>query len=400
MLRLQKYLAGSAMFEDVDMSAVLKIVAVFIVSVSLIYSAIVFRRYRKVDRRVTGAMDELARLDVAFGSDAQKVVERIIIFGEDGAKDNDEMAILAYRVPRTHITMRERIAKGACGEVWVGTCNGSTVAIKRMYMRSKIDVETIKRFKQECATMAKLQSNGISHPNIAQMMYCCWTSSLLLVIDFYPLGSIKDVISVARSDKLAYGEALGWKSIEGDSRGVLLNLALGVCDGMSYMHSFSPSMLHLDLKTENILIDANFDTPPMQWAARVSDFGTATSIDALREHVQGTYAFMAPELFAGERASTACDVYAFGMSLADIAARLEGSTLAANGSKVDKSDRCPNERRGKPALELTSDLEWLGDLIGDCCAHSPKARPASFEIVRERILRACSAANGNPATLE
>ena len=68
--------------------------------------------------------------------------------------------------------MTERIGKGARGEVWVGMCNGTTVAIKKMYVSDVKDKDAIESFKRECEIMAELQKNGASHPNIVQMLYC------------------------------------------------------------------------------------------------------------------------------------------------------------------------------------------------------------------------------------
>ena len=99
--------------------------------------------------------------------------------------------LVAYNVPRDHVTMTERIGKGARGEVWVGMCNGTTVAIKKMYVRGVNDAAAIESFKRECEIMAELQKNGASHPNIVQMLYCCWTSTLMLMLEYHPLGSLR-----------------------------------------------------------------------------------------------------------------------------------------------------------------------------------------------------------------
>ena len=60
-------------------------------------------------------------------------------------------------MPRDHVTMTERIGKGARGEVWVGMCNGTTVAIKKMYVSGVNDAAAIESFKRECEIMAELQ---------------------------------------------------------------------------------------------------------------------------------------------------------------------------------------------------------------------------------------------------
>jgi len=92
-----------------------------------------------------------------------------------------------------------------------------------------------------------------------------------------------------------------------------------VAQGMRSLHS--AGFLHRDLKPGNVLLDVT-------GAARISDFGIAGfehSVDPLGETrlpdkqltgtgaMLGTPAYMAPELAGGARATTASDVFAFGV---------------------------------------------------------------------------------------
>ena len=89
----------------------------------------------------------------------------------DGNDSNSPL--IANKVPREQVTMTERIGKGARGEVWVGMCNGTTVAIKKMYVSGVNDAAAIESFKRECEIMAELQKMV----HLIQTLFRCCTAA-------------------------------------------------------------------------------------------------------------------------------------------------------------------------------------------------------------------------------
>ncbi|KAL3900775.1 MAG: hypothetical protein SGPRY_012395 [Prymnesium sp.] len=75
-----------------------------------------------------------------------------------------------------------------------------------------------------------------------------------------------------------------------------------VCEGMAFMHSRSPPLVHRDLKSQNVLLTSSED-------AKLCDFGLVN----VKEVTAGTPNYMAPELFLSKPYSTSVDVYAFGV---------------------------------------------------------------------------------------
>lgn len=81
--------------------------------------------------------------------------------------------------------------------------------------------------------------------------------------------------------------------------------------GLNHLHSFIPPICHADIKPENVLIN-DLDQ------AALSDFGLAmldfegTSGFTTSETIKGTLAYMAAQLFSGEKPSRESDVFAFG----------------------------------------------------------------------------------------
>ena len=374
------YLEPSTILDAIDISAILTTIVAFIGVASLIYFAIFFFRHKKGRARVMNIKETIERLDAKFNAEIQSIVGRIMAI--DGS-DNDS-PLVAYNVPRDHVTMTERIGKGARGEVWVGMCNGTTVAIKKMYVSDVKDKDAIESFKRECEIMAELQKNGASHPNIVQMLYCCWTSSLMLMLEYHPLGSLREVLDLEVLTPGAHGKILKW--VDGDGTdGVLSKLALDVCSGLDYLHG--RNICHRDVKPGNILVTGKHDDVPSAWGGCLSDFGEAMELSNPRRLNQaGTALYMAPELFKSENMSVGADAYALGMTLLDMAACVEGSDLAAQWPESFSVSILIEGRRPRltPTLEQGQRLEWLGRIIVDCWADDPLKRPTAA-IIAERF---------------
>lgn len=92
--------------------------------------------------------------------------------------------------------------------------------------------------------------------------------------------------------------------------------SLVIMQGMNYLHLCS--IMHRDLKSDNILLDAHN-------TVKISDFGLScvleigSSSDLTAE--TGTYRWMAPEVIRHEPYSNKADVYSFGVVLWEMIAK-------------------------------------------------------------------------------
>ncbi|MGH6816112.1 MAG: serine/threonine-protein kinase [Hyphomicrobiaceae bacterium] len=107
-----------------------------------------------------------------------------------------------------------------------------------------------------------------------------------------------------------------WKSYGAASVPVETSVELlrQVCRGLAVAHSYTPPIVHRDIKPQNILV--GYDTGGLR--ARISDFGLAKHVNPLTLllSAQGTRRFKAPEVFRNPQAdSCAGDVWALGCVL-------------------------------------------------------------------------------------
>jgi serine/threonine protein kinase len=118
----------------------------------------------------------------------------------------------------------------------------------------------------------------------------------MLVMEFFHHGSLYDVLH----NNTMFMEA-----------NVLLNILQDISQGMRFLHSSIPQIIHRDLKSGNILVDRRF-------RAKIADFG----FQERDEGHMGTPLWMAPELLRGEKGnSAATDVYSFGIILYEVYSR-------------------------------------------------------------------------------
>ena len=125
-----------------------------------------------------------------------------------------------------------------------GTWNGTVVAVKQLLERGP---DVVARLRAEVVTLSKLR-----HPNLLLFMGWC-ASPPLIATEFMRRGSLHTILK-------RNGGNLGAIRTH--------HVSVSVAKGMQYLHSRQPPILHLDLKSPNILVDD-------KWRVKIADFGLA-----------------------------------------------------------------------------------------------------------------------------
>jgi serine/threonine-protein kinase len=157
--------------------------------------------------------------------------------------------------------------------------------------RARCDEEFVERFMQEGRSAAALV-----HPNVVTIHAVgCADGVHFLEMEFIAGRSLQQVI---KDD----GRLLPTRA---------LTLAAGVAEGLSAAHR--EGIIHRDVKPDNIMLTR-------QGVPKVSDFGLAKRVlnrdgKPVADGLCGTPNYMAPELFQGQPATPASDVFALGICL-------------------------------------------------------------------------------------
>jgi serine/threonine protein kinase len=172
------------------------------------------------------------------------------------------------------------------------------VAVKRLYNNSCRQVE---QFVNEASILSLLR-----HPNLVTFYGCTSSRSreLVLVYEYVPNGTVADHLHGHRAAE----RALSWQ--------LRLNIAVEAAAALAYLHAIEPPVVHRDVKTNNILLDADFHV-------KVADFGLSRllPLDGAT-HVstapQGTPGYVDPEYHQCYQLTDKSDVYSFGVVLAEL----------------------------------------------------------------------------------
>mmetsp|Transcript_14559 Transcript_14559/g.49305 ORF Transcript_14559/g.49305 Transcript_14559/m.49305 type:complete len:188 (-) Transcript_14559:36-599(-) len=151
------------------------------------------------------------------------------------------------------------------------------------------------------------------------------------------------------------------------------SLILGLAQGMEYLHSQTPIIIHRDLKSLNVLVSQD-------WRAKVTDFGLSRayteSANGKLTMATGSYHWMAVEVISGTSYTEKADVYSFGIILWETLTRrtpYDGMQAVQVISAVVSRNERPAIPEGTPAILVT--------LLNELWHANPGLRPPFRDIV-------------------
>ncbi|KAG7487180.1 dual specificity testis-specific protein kinase 2-like [Solea senegalensis] len=203
--------------------------------------------------------------------------------------------------------------------------------------------------------------NRLCHPNILRFLgVCVHEGQLHALTEYINGGNLEQLL-----DSDLY---LSW--------GVRIRLSLDIARGLQYLHS--KGVFHRDLTSKNCLVRCDNGT----FTAVVGDFGLAEKIPdysdgSLKQPlaIVGSPYWMAPEVLRGELYDEKVDVFAYGIILCEIIARIEADP-----------DFLPRTE------DFGLDVDAFENMVGDCppeffslaftcCNMSAVRRPTFTDIV-------------------
>ncbi|PNY13770.1 leucine-rich repeat receptor-like serine threonine-protein kinase bam3-like protein [Trifolium pratense] len=193
------------------------------------------------------------------------------------------------------------IGKGGAGVVYKGTMpNGDEIAVKKL-----LGINNGSSSHQDNGFSAEIKTLGrIRHRYIVRLVaFCSNKETNLLVYDYMENGSLGEVLHGKR------GEFLKWD--------VRLKIGVEAAKGLCYLHhDCSPLIIHRDVKSNNILLNSEFE-------AHVADFGLAKFMQdngnsECMSSIAGSYGYIAPEYAYTLKVDEKSDVYSFGVVLLEL----------------------------------------------------------------------------------
>lgn len=155
-----------------------------------------------------------------------------------------------------------------------------------------------------------------------------------------------------------------------------------VASGMAAMHD--AGYVHADMKPHNIIVGPDSSGVPV---AKIIDLGQSCKAGTIKERIQGTPDYIAPEQVHRREITPKTDVYNMGATMYWVLTRRNIPT--AMGTKADSLVSSLDDamiEKAAPAHELNPEVHpRLSALIVECVEVNPDKRPESMHKVAERL---------------
>ncbi|XP_058094901.1 MDIS1-interacting receptor like kinase 2-like isoform X3 [Magnolia sinica] len=252
------------------------------------------------------------------------------------------------------------IGVGGHGKVYKADLfTGQVVAVKKLHSSQGGEQVDQRSFRNEIQALTEIR-----HRNIVKFYgFCSHARCSFLVYEYMERGSLASILSSSEG-----AVELDWVK--------RIKVIRGIAHALSYMHhDRTPSIVHRDLSSNNILLDLEFE-------ACISDFGTARLLKPDSSNwsaLAGTCGYVAPELAYTMRVTEKCDVYSFGVvSLEVIMGRHPGDLLsswASSGGQDTLLMDVLDQRLPPPTPKDMKDVICAAMLALACLRANPQSRP-------------------------
>ena len=203
----------------------------------------------------------------------------------------------------------------------------------------------------------------LEHPRILRLSHA-WIDKkrnvLVFITEFFTNGTIRSYVS---------------DIVRRPTRSVISKWCKQVLEGLNYMHTHVPPVVHRDLKCDNLFIDAS------EGIVKIGDFGLSKEIpNGQANTCLGTPAYTAPEVYTGKY-TTKADIWSFGLCVLEMVTGetpySECSTVGAIYIKVSSGGLPANLTKVKDPV--------IADII-TICLLPEDLRPSAADLLEHPLI--------------
>ena len=255
--------------------------------------------------------------------------------------------------------LMEVLGKGAGSTIYRARDNdtGRIVAIKHVTRVKQKDIRYVEQMETEFEV-----SKSFTHPNLRRAFHLKVNKSLLL--------KVVDAVLV-----LEYVDARPLERSLPSELDAVISSFVQAAEGLQAMHRMG--WAHCDIKPNNILRDAEGNV-------KIIDFGQACRIGTVKERIQGTPDYIAPEQVSRLPIAESTDVFNLGATLywATTGKHVPTAYHAKRGGEnsflVDSMFKTPRDLNPEVPAPIS-------EVVMQCVATSMKNRPQNMEEVIRKL---------------
>eukprot|EP00931_Biecheleriopsis_adriatica_P114356 TRINITY_DN9002_c0_g2_i1.p1 TRINITY_DN9002_c0_g2~~TRINITY_DN9002_c0_g2_i1.p1 ORF type:complete len:623 (-),score=72.94 TRINITY_DN9002_c0_g2_i1:272-2059(-) len=251
------------------------------------------------------------------------------------------------------------VGEGGFGKVFRGRYQAADVAIK-VAIQEVSDHDLVSELRI---------LRRVRHPNLVFFFGASFVGEHLVVVQELVTGStLRDLVLEAPH-----------KLFEKDR----LTILCGIASAIVHLHSHEPGIVHGDLKPRNILVEAGSNK------VKVIDFGLSCLVKPTSKYQGLSHGWASPEVLLGTPASTASDVFAFGLIAFFMVVGCNPSTgMSTSVWKTLIVQGCVQELKWpEPPIALQ---QGCHELCSACLLPNPASRPCAEAMLAKMLQWASS----------
>jgi len=217
------------------------------------------------------------------------------------------------------LELGRKLGEGGFGAVYLGALGPSKtkVAVKELLASKDQDTDLqFSNFAQEVYIMSCLD-----HANLVKLYGISKEPRLRMVLELVPCGDLFDFLH-PKDPSDPSGDSRFTIAREKFPWPLRMKIILDMARGMRYLQTFSPPIVHRDLRTPNIFLSSLNHEDPV--CAKVADFGLSRMVAGNLAGALGTWQWLAPEVINAtddSKYDERSDTYSFGICCWEVATR-------------------------------------------------------------------------------
>ena len=253
-------------------------------------------------------------------------------------------------------TILRRIGAGARSTIYLASDeeNGTKVALKRVIFQKPEDSRIFEQVETEYKVAQQIDNPYVRKCyGLRKIRSMFKVREMLLSMEYFDGKNLEDCPTLSLGD-------------------VLLVLRM-VASGLNTMHQHG--FVHCDIKPNNILMDKS-------GSIKIIDLGQSCKIGTVKQRIQGTPDYIAPEQVKRKPLGPKTDIFNLGATMYWALTGKHAPTLIPKKNKlglpVTEPRRAPHEiKKGLPI--------GISKLVMDCIENDPVKRPSNMMVVTSRL---------------
>lgn len=259
-----------------------------------------------------------------------------------------------------HYDLQQRLGEGARSVIWraVDKNTGKVVAIKRCIRKEDKDIRFIEQMEAEHALC-----KNFNHANLRR--------SYDLKVNRTLLRRVTDAIMI-----MEYVDGLPLDVAPPPDLASTLDAFIQAASGLKAMHALG--VVHCDIKPNNILRSSAGNV-------KVIDYGQSCPVGTVKERIQGTPDYIAPEQVNRKPVTVQTDVFNLGATLYWALTGRHIPTLYTVQKSKGENNLLSDDLFDSP-LQLNPLVPpVVSEMVMACVATAPKKRPVDMDVMLQKM---------------